>query len=422
MKIIISNQDLDHTVKYRDHKDQKITLISSEEKNINSFLKTNSITKPVELFLNVHGKPSDDNKTKLMLNLNSNQEIALDKDSILPLKGSGFSDFLNKFFHNTNNLNIIHVNSCFAALAHNEIKNLKGDYVILTYIGGDRSISASLMSQSWQGVAKSNSFGDYLSKTFHNNCATQSKISFKLDKKIYEYDFYIPKQSFDNKDCLTKSLQEQYSEFKKFYNNIMELHSNTYPDLFEKNQLEKVLKVDDSILNQTANSTLLRITTSPEPFRELNNNLFSYDANDYLNILSSLSFDTSLKISGEDKEFFIKNMFEVKSNDYWKSDEINPKIIKEFIDRLSKHTFVIHPQTVLDIINKTGYTPDEEDLINLLSSHSDNEYTSYINSLISNNEVLTGKKLLDTITLHQNFLESSFENNDDTADLVGLLE
>lgn len=285
-KILLSNSNLffNHTKKIISSNPQ-ITSISNK-KDIEGFLKQGKTSGNTELFLNIHGMPDVKNPSALQLiglsKKNITQENAKDvTDKTL------FSNVINNFLDENAKQNIIHVYSCFGGLAENDLKKIKGDCVIITYINSDRSNTNYLFHKHFKKRIESKNLEEFISNDFYNLCATQAKIGYKIGKNIYKFDFDINHKFYTNNQ-LVSELQNKYSNFKVFYNQM--LNKNASSLLLNKKGISKSLEISDSLISEFGNCIFARISNSKKPLNEINKDLYNFKNLDNDIIINMLFF------------------------------------------------------------------------------------------------------------------------------------
>jgi hypothetical protein len=382
-KIILSNDNLKNAISEDLITNSKVKTIIGR-KNITEFYKDPKISGATELFLNIHGTPNKSDQNKLSLGLtHMGKYDNIGEKFTLSNKESIFSNFINKLFEKSTSPNIIHVNSCFGGLAQNEIKNLKGDYVVITYINSDRSNMKPIVAQNFQDIAKSQSFENFISTSFHHQCAVQSVISYKIGNKIYKFEFDIDQSSYDNKTSLSKSLKGQYFAFQKFYSEIKKAHFSTHPELFCGN-LPESINITNEICNKTANSALLRTVAAKDVLKELNKNLLEYDNIDYVDIIHFALFNDNMT---SDKKEILRLIFESEKSDFWQKTIIQDRV-KYFI----KSAYDIKVDILNFIIEKTNFSDfSEEDIIHLAQGVNKNNPPHWNQNAVNNIKSLIKK-------------------------------
>jgi hypothetical protein len=410
-KILLSNSNLYHGhTKKIISSDPKITSISNE-KDIEGFLKQGKTSGNTELFLNIHGMPDVKNPSMLQLIGLSEKEIT--QENVKDVTDETlFSNVINNFVDENAKQNIIHVYSCFGGLAENDLEKIKGDCVIISYINADRSNVNYLFQKHFQKRIESKNLEDFISNDFYNLCATQAKIGYKIGKNIYKYDFDINHKFYTN-DQLVSELQNKYSNFKAFYNQMLDKNASSL--LLNKKGMSESLEVSDSLISEFGNCLFSRISNSKKPLNEINKDLYNFKNLDNELLIKMLFFKL------QNNHYAMHEALKILFNCNKKKLIIGSDVDKETVDTILSLSILkldkIHEDNTIKVLKlilaNTNYNNTEECFTQILlackksgDKKKTEDFINKLDNVIDKLDIVFTKEFLSKI-LHSNSLHDA---------------
>ena len=136
-------------------------------------------------------------------------------------------------------INVVHIASCHASLAHGSLDRLDGNICLVTYSNWMHAGIARTQDKLISHHRETTAYTSVLTKYFSEYIASGLEVSYKIDGKIYNYkvdnrDIQSSLLKYDSPDYIPRIISQESSKWLEFYNGLHDKFSGRYSSLFPK--------------------------------------------------------------------------------------------------------------------------------------------------------------------------------------------